>query len=244
MALVTGASSGIGAATARALARRGMDVWITYSGDEDGARRTAEYCAAQGVRTVPSRLDLRSTEDIRLLLARVRDEWGALHVLVNNAGVCPYTAWPDIERDEWDTVMDINARGTFFLTKEAIALLRLAGGDRAIVNVASLAGQVGGISTSVHYAASKAAVLAMTRSFARLLAGEGIRVNAVSPGPVGTAMTDALDPAVRDGLAGSVPLGRLGRPEDVAHAVCLLASPEAAFTTGATYDVNGGLRTG
>ncbi len=243
-ALITGAGGGIGAATARELARRGVDVWITYSGDEDGARRTAGECAAQGVRTALSRLDLRSTEDVRRLMARVGDEWGALHVLVNNAGVCPYTAWPDIEPDEWDAVMEVNARGTFFLTKEAIPLLRAAGGDRAVVNVASLAGQVGGISTSVHYAASKAAVLAMTRSFARLLAAEGIRVNAVSPGPVSTQMTGALDPGVRDGLAASVPLGRLGRPEDVAHAICLLASPEAAFTTGATVDVNGGLRTG
>lgn len=243
-ALITGASAGIGAAAARELARRGVDVWITYSGDEDGARRTAEECAAHGVRTAASRLDLGSIEDIRRLLAGIRGEWGALHVLVNNAGVCPYTAWPDIEPDEWDTVMDVNARGTFFLTKEAIALLRAAAGDRAIVNVASLAGQVGGISTSVHYAASKAAVLAMTRSFARLLAGEGIRVNAVSPGPISTPMTGALDPSARDRLAAAVPLGRLGRPEDVAHAICLLASPEAAFTTGATYEVNGGLRTG
>ncbi|GAA1845368.1 SDR family NAD(P)-dependent oxidoreductase [Actinomadura bangladeshensis] len=244
MALVTGASGGIGAATARSLARHGMDVWLTYSGAEDGARRTAEECAAHGVRTAVSRLDVRSIDDVRRLTARIGDEWGALHVLVNNAGVCPYTAWPDIGPDEWDTVMEINARGAFFLTKEAIALLRAAGGDRAIVNVASLAGQVGGISTSVHYAASKAAVLAMTRSFARLLAAEGIRVNAVSPGPVSTPMTSALDPGVRDRLAASVPLGRLGRPEDVAHTICLLASPEAAFTTGATVDVNGGLRTG
>ncbi|WP_205718747.1 SDR family NAD(P)-dependent oxidoreductase [Actinomadura sp. WMMA1423] len=244
MALVTGASGGIGAATARELARRGVDVWLTCSGDEEGTRRTADECAAHGVRTELSRLDLRSPEDVRRLTARVGDRWGALHVLINNAGVCPYTAWPDIGPDEWDAVMEINARGAFLLTKEAIPLLRAAGGDRAIVNVASLAGQVGGISTSVHYAASKAAVLAMTRSFARLLAAEGIRVNAVSPGPVSTPMTGALDPAVRDRLAGSVPLGRLGRPDDVAHTICLLASPEAAFTTGATFDVNGGLRTG
>ncbi|GAA3952162.1 3-oxoacyl-ACP reductase FabG [Actinomadura viridis] len=243
-ALVTGASGGIGAATARLLARRGVDVWITYAGDQEGARRTAASCAAHGVRTAVSRLDLRSTEDIARLAARVRAEWGELHILVNNAGTCPYTAWPDIGPDEWDAVMDTNARGAFFLTKEAIALLRAARGDRAIVNVASLAGQVGGISTSVHYAASKAAVLAMTRSFARLLAAEGIRVNAVAPGPIRTPMTGGLDPGARDGLAAAVPLGRLGLPGEVAHAVCLLASPDAAFTTGATYDVNGGLRTG
>jgi 3-oxoacyl-[acyl-carrier protein] reductase len=108
--------------------------------------------------------------------------------------------------------------------------------------VSSIAGQIGGITTPVHYAASKAAILAITRSFARLLAPERIRVNAVSPGPIASGITDQLAPATRDGLAAGLPLGRFGTPEEVAGTIALLVSPGSGFTTGATYDVNGGLR--
>lgn len=241
-ALVTGAGDGIGAATARLLAARGVDVWLTYASNATGAERVADECRAHGVQARTSPLDLRSDASITGLFDEVADAWGALHVLVDNAGACPYTAWDEIAPDEWDAVLETNARGTFLAIRAAIPLLRAADGDRAIVNVASLAGQVGGITTSVHYAASKAAVLAITRSFAKLLGGEGIRVNAVSPGPIATAITSNLTPEARAGLEGAVPLRRLGAPADVASAIVLLASPESAFTTGATYDVNGGLR--
>ena len=242
LALVTGAGGGIGATTARLLAARGTDVWITYATDADGARETVQACREHGVEAHASALDLRAPDEVAALAGRVRAEWGGLHVLVHNAATCPYTAWDAISMEEWDAVLETNARGTFATMTAAIPLLRLTEGDRAIVNVASLAGQVGGITTSVHYAASKAAVLALTRSFARLLAPDGIRVNAVSPGPISTSMTAQMDAATRDGLAGAVPLRRLGRPEEAAHAIALLASPESGFTTGATYDVNGGLR--
>jgi 3-oxoacyl-[acyl-carrier protein] reductase len=240
--LVTGASGGIGAATARRLAERGARVWLTYASNAAGAERTAEACRAVGAEAVASELDLRSTQGIAQLTDRIGVDWGSLHAVVNNAGSCPYTPWQDISPQEWDAVLETNARGTFLLIAGALPLLRRAQGDRSIVNVASLAGQVGGLTTSIHYAASKAAVLAMTRSFARLLAAEGIRVNAVSPGPIGTGITAQLETAVRDRLVASVPLGRMGEPDDVAQTICLLASPESAFTTGATYDVNGGLR--
>lgn len=240
--LVTGGSAGIGAATCRLLAERGHDIWLTYARDADGAERTAGACRDLGVRAVVSPLDQRDTRAVERLAERVAAEWGHLNALVNNAGTCPYTDWDAITEDEWDAVMETNARGVFFLMRHAVPLLRAAGGGASIVNVASLAGQVGGLSTSAHYAAGKAAVLALTRSFARRLAPEGIRVNAVAPGPIGTGLIAPLDAAARDALTGSVPLGRLGRAEDVAHTIALLTSPDAAFTTGATYDVNGGLR--
>jgi 3-oxoacyl-[acyl-carrier protein] reductase len=241
-ALVTGAGSGIGAATARLLAERGVNVWLTFASNADGADRVAEECRAAGVKVVASKLDLRSPEEIAALTERVGTDWRELHCVVNNAGSCPYTPWEEISGAEWDKVLETNARGTFQLIVAAVPLLRRASGDRSIVNVASLAGQVGGITTSIHYAASKAAILAMSRSFARILAADRIRVNAVAPGPIATDITTQLDTSVRDRLVASVPLSRIGNPQDVAYTICLLASPESAFTTGATYDVNGGLR--
>lgn len=241
-ALVTGASSGIGAATAVALAQAGCDVWITYANDADGAAATAADCAEHGADARVSRLDLRDPGAIDALVAEVAGEWGALHAVVNNGGVCPYTPADDITVEEWDAVSETNARGTFLMLRAALPLLRAADGDRAIVNVSSLAGEVGGVTTSVHYAASKAAILAITRSYARLLAGEGIRVNAVAPGPVTSVITSRLGAERQAGLASAVPLGRFGGPEEVAATIALLASPAAGFTTGATYDVNGGLR--
>lgn len=240
--LVTGASSGIGAATARALASAGCDVWLTYARDADGAAAVAADCAEHGVETRTSRLDLRDPQQIETLLGDVRTTWGELHALVNNGGVCPYTAADEIDLDEWDMVQETNARGTFLMLRGALPLLRAAAGDRSVVNVSSLAGEAGGVSTSVHYAASKAAILAITRSYARLLAAEGIRVNAVAPGPVTSGITSNLDADRQAGLAANVPLGRFGIADEVASAIALLASPASGFTTGATYDVNGGLR--
>ena len=239
--IVTGASGGIGAEVARRLAASGAELWLTYASDEAGAARTAETCRAAGAAVRTTRLDLRSIAAIDAFTVEVRQAWGYVDVVVNNAGVCPWTPWDEITVDEWDAVLETNLRGTFRLLQQVVPLVRAATGDRSIVNLASVAGQTGGIATSIHYAASKGGVLAMTRSFARLLASEGIRVNAVAPGPIRTAMTDALDEERRAGLAGGVPLGRFGTVAEVAAAVVLLASPESGFTTGATYDVNGGL---
>jgi 3-oxoacyl-[acyl-carrier protein] reductase len=206
-ALITGASSGIGTAAALELAREGAALWITYAGREAEALRIAEECRAAGAPDVHvSRLDLRERESIDALVDEITATWGSLHVLVNNGGVCPYTPYDDIEFDEWDMVLETNARGTFFLT------------------------------------ASKGAILAITRSFARHLAAEGIRVNAVTPGPVASAITDQLQGAGREKLEAGIPLGAFGQPEDVAWIIASLASERARFITGATYDVNGGVR--
>ncbi len=240
-ALVTGGSGGIGAAAAVQLAESGADVWITYSRDRAGAERTLAAIHAAGVRGHASRLELGDPGSVTELAAEIAASWASLHVLVSNAGVCPYTAWDRISAEEWDTVMAVNARGTFLLVKEMVPLLRAASGDRSIVALASVAGEIGGLTTSVHYAASKGAVLATVRTFARLLAPEGIRCNCVSPGLVDTPMTGQLDAGKRAALASAIPLGRPGRPEEVASTICLLASPAASFTTGATYDVNGGV---
>ncbi|MGJ4846143.1 SDR family NAD(P)-dependent oxidoreductase [Leifsonia sp. Le1] len=241
--LVTGASSGIGAATAVQLATDGNAVWLTYTSGEAAALRVAELCTAAGAPEVRvNRLDLRSPASIDALVAEVAEAWGDLHVLVNNGGVCPYRHFDDIDIDEWDAVMETNGRGTFLLTRAALPLLRAAEGDRSVINLSSIAGQVGALQTGMHYAASKGAILAITRSFARHLSAEGIRVNAVTPGPVTSAITDQLSDDGHDALESSIPLGRFGAPDDVAWIIGTLASPKAGFVTGATYDVNGGVR--
>lgn len=242
-ALVTGASSGIGAATAVALAAAGCDVWVTYAHDAQGAQRTADAVREHGAQARVSRLDLGDPASVDALLGDVEREWGALEVLVNNGGVCPYTPNDEITVEAWDAVLETNVRGTFLMSRGALPLLRAAApADRSVVNLSSVAGELGGVTTSVHYAASKGAILALTRSYARLLAAEGIRVNAVAPGPVHSNITNKLSEAAEAGLTSGTPLGRFGRPEEVASVIALLASPAAGFTTGATYDVNGGVR--
>ena len=242
-ALLTGASSGIGTAAALELAREGYALWITYAGRESEAARVADECRAAGAPDVHvSRLDLRDAASVTALVDEVSSAWGSLHVLVNNGGVCPYTPFDDIDIDEWDLVLETNARGTFLLTRAALPLLRAAEGDRSVVNISSIAGQVGALQTGMHYAASKGALLAITRSFARHLAAEGIRVNAVTPGPVASAITDQLQGEGRAKLEAGIPLGAFGQPADVAWIIASLASERARFITGATYDVNGGVR--
>ena len=241
--IITGAGSGIGAATARALAAQGADLWLTYRNSRDETTAVADECQALGAASAKvSMLDLRDPASIDALVAEVQQAWGELHVLVNNGGACPYRAFEHIEVDEWDAVMETNARGTFLLTRAALPLLRAASGDRSVVNVSSIAGQVGGLQTGMHYAASKAAILAITRSYARRLASEGIRVNAVTPGPIATAITAQLDDERYAAQGRSVPLGRYGTADEVAWVIAALASSGASFVTGATYDVNGGVR--
>jgi 3-oxoacyl-[acyl-carrier protein] reductase len=242
-ALVTGASSGIGEATALQLAGEGYSLWLTYGSRQVETEAVAEECRKLGAGDVRvSQLDQRDSASIARLVEAISEGWGSLDVLVNNGGVLPYTTIDDITEEEWDFVLQTNARGTFFLTRACLPLLREASGDRSIVNLSSLAGQVGGILAPFHYATSKAAILAISKSFARMLAPEGIRVNCVSPGFITTPMTMQLEDDMRVGLSAQVPLGSFGGPADVAWIISSLVSPKARFVTGATYDINGGVR--
>ena len=230
-ALVTGAGSGIGAATARRLHGEGADVVLAdVSGD-----RAEEVARALGDRATALALDVRDEDAAR---AAMRD----LDVLVNVAGIGSTTNAPDTTLDVWEDVFAVNARGTFLCCKHAIPSMRERGGG-AIVNIASVAGLVG-LKNRAAYCASKGAVIAFTRALAVDHVGDGIRVNAVCPGTVDSPWVRRLVEDVGeslDALRARQPMGRLGRPEEIADAVLYLASDDAAFVTGTAFVIDGGL---
>jgi 3-oxoacyl-[acyl-carrier protein] reductase len=183
---------------------------------------------------------VRDRESVNRLVDEVLERGGRLDILVNNAArIAPSSLW-DVEPEEWDDVLAVNLRGPLFGIQAAGPHMRAQGWGR-IVNVSSLAGQQGGIVGGPHYSASKAGLLVLTKIAARELAPHGVTVNAIAPAAIESPVLDALPEATRVEIARSIPVGRLGRPEEVAALVAYLASEEAAYVTGATFDVNGGL---
>jgi NAD(P)-dependent dehydrogenase (short-subunit alcohol dehydrogenase family) len=242
IALVTGASYGIGAASAVALARDGCDVAVTELDPADLAA-TARAVTAVGARAVPLALDVRSPAGIERALGLVHAAFGRLDVLVNNAGVNLTRAAVDVTEAEWDEVMSVNLKGTFFLTRAAGRAWIAAGQPGAIVSIASTHGVIGVAGRST-YGISKAGISQMTRMLAIEWAAHGIRVNAVAPGTVETrsrAAVFAAHPERRQSLMSQVPLGRFGTAEEMGAMVAYLAGPQAAFVTGQTILVDGGL---
>ncbi len=240
-AFVTGASQGIGAAVALALARDGFDVAVSSTRPEKLARVVSEIDAA-GARAVRVPLDVRSQESIDKAMAQVVSACGHLDVLVNNAGVPLKKPALDVTPADWQEVIDVNLKGTFFMTQRMGRHLVKAGRPGCIVSVASTHGLVALAQRSA-YGIAKAAVMQMTRMLAIEWAEYGIRVNAVAPGRVDTpARAWSLgEPGYRDAALGRIPLRRFGTAEEVAGAVSYLASPAAAYITGQTLVLDGGL---
>lgn len=238
VALVTGSAQGVGEAIAALLLERGLRV-VMVDRDEAGNAATAARLDPAGERVHALTLDLRDAAAIAPAFAAAHDRWGAIDVLVNNAAYTTPTPLWGVSVQEWDDVLDTNVRAVFLLSRLAGAAMRRRGWGR-IVNIASLAGQAPRPS-GVPYAASKAGVIALTRSFAAELAADGVTVNAVAPGPIETPMVRAVAPEVLERLVAGIPVGRIGSPREVAALVAFLASDEAGFVTGATYDVNGGV---
>ena len=240
VAFVSGGARGMGAAEAKMFARVGVKVVIGDVLDDEGRRTEAEI-NEMGGECLYVHLDVSSEESWTSAVAETVSRFGKLDILVNNAGVVSRVMLEDLSVAEWDRVMDINAKGVFLGTKAAIPEMRKAGGG-SIVNISSISGFTGQAYVSAVYNASKGAVRIFTKSAAVQYASEGIRVNSVHPGPIDTPMTAVrqCDAAAQAESIARVPIGRTGKPDDVAYGVLYLASDESSFITGSELVIDGG----
>ena len=242
VALVTGASRGIGRATALALAEAGHAVGIGWSRDEEGAAKAVAAVEEHGGRALSVRADVVDVASVDAAFTAVEEAFGPVTVLVNNAGVTRDGLLLRMSDDQWGDVLRTNLDGVFHCVRRAAPGMVKARWGR-IVTIGSVAGLLGSAG-QVNYAAAKAGLVGLTRSVARELASRGITCNLVAPGPIGTAMLDELPPQRVEQLAGQVVLGRLGTPEEVAAVAAFLCSDAASYVTGAVVPVDGGLGMG
>jgi len=238
IALVSGASRGIGQAVALELGRLGATV-IGTATTSDGAERISAYLAAADIKGEGAVLEVRDQAQLDALIAHIEKTFGTPSILVNNAGITRDNLAMRMKDDEWDAVLDTDLKSVFRLSKAVMRGMMKARTGR-IINVTSVVGHSGNAGQA-NYCAAKAGVAGMARSLARELGSRSITVNCVAPGLIDTDMTRTLDEDQRAALLASIPLGRLGLPEDVAAAVAFLASPGAAYITGTTIHVNGGM---
>jgi len=240
-ALITGASQGIGRACALTLARAGARVALAARNETKLAEVKAEIEAAGGTAEVFA-IDIASEESIKAGAKAALGHFGSIEILVNNAGITKDALLLRMKRADWDDVIATNLTGTFLLTQAMLSPMLKARWGR-IVNVSSVVGETGQAGQA-NYAASKAGLIGFTKSLARELASRGITANAVAPGYIETAMTAVLDEKQRGAMLTQIPLGRAGTDQDIANAVCFLASDDAAYVTGHVLDVNGGMYMG
>ncbi len=240
-ALITGAARGIGRAIALDLGRLGANVFITYRGSEADAESVATEVRALGVECRVSRLDVRSSEDVDRVLAEVKDAFGGVNILVNNAGMTADTLVMRMSEQQFDDVIATNLRGTFLMSKAVLRDMLRARWGR-IINITSVVG-VAGNPGQANYAASKAGIIGFTKSLALEVASRGITVNAIAPGFVLTEMTASLTDEQKEFILGRIPLGRYADAAEISPIVAFLATDGAAYITGQTYNVDGGLVT-
>ena len=237
VALVTGASRGIGAAIALELAQRGLKVIGTATTDEGAATVTKALSAHPGCKGAT--LDVNDAAAAEALIDSIVKEHGGLQVLVNNAGITRDMLAMRLKDEDWDAVLDTNLKAVFRMSRAVMRTMMKQRYGR-IINITSVVGSSGNPGQA-NYAAAKAGVAGMTRALARELGSRAITVNCVAPGFIQTDMTSALPEEQRKALLGQIPLGHLGQPADVAHAVAFLASPQAGYVTGQEIHVNGGM---
>jgi 3-oxoacyl-[acyl-carrier protein] reductase len=242
-ALVTGAGSGIGRATAIELARCGAYVFINYRSNQAGAQETLDCVQQIGGSGQIIAADVADTLQVRRMMDEVTADKSHLNILVNNAGgLVKRSKISEMSDDLWDEVMAVNVKSTFLCCRAAIPLMIGQGWGR-IVNMSSQAGHDGGGNGATHYAAAKGAIITFTKGLAKEVASEGITVNCVAPGIISTAFHDVHStPEARQNMVRNTPLGREGNPVDVANAIVFLASDMAAWITGETININGGAR--
>lgn len=239
IALVTGAGRGIGRAIALALAKDGVDVAVNYSGSREAAQQTVQEILALGQRAVAVQADIAREDECIRMFQEVRKQLGNVDILVNNAGITRDNLAVRMSEAEFMQVIDTNLKGAFFCMKLAGKEMMKKRYGR-IINISSISG-VRGNAGQINYCAAKAGVIGMTKCLAKELASRGVTVNAVAPGYIDTQMTAILPDKVKENVLAEIPLGRIGAPEDIAHAVVFLASDGASYVTGQTISVDGGM---
>lgn len=238
-ALVTGASRGIGRAIAKELARQGARVIVNYNGSKEQAEQTAEEIRAEGGQAESYCCNVTEKEAVKEMIQQIVSQYGRLDILVNNAGITRDNLLLKMKEEEWEEVLNTNLKGVFHTSKHgAKQMLKQRSGS--IVNISSVSGILGNPGQT-NYAASKAGVIGFTKSLARELASREIRVNAVAPGFIETEMTAKLSEAAVEAGKAQIPFGRFGKAQEVAQAVCFLASEEASYITGQVLKVDGGM---
>ena len=239
VALVTGGSRGIGRAIALLLAQRGADVAINFAGNEAAAQATVEEIKALGHKAIMIKADVADNAACAAMVDQVVHEMGKLDILVNNAGITRDTLLMRMKEEDWDAVLNTNLKSVFNCSKAAVKYMMKARVGR-IVSISSVVGLMGNAGQA-NYAAAKAGIIGFTMALAKEVASRGITVNAVAPGFVNTDMTKVLSEKVVENLKAAIPLAKLGEPEDIAKAVAFLVSDDAAYITGQTLHVDGGM---
>lgn len=240
IALVTGASRGIGREIALKLSKEGSDIAFFYSNNEEKAKSVVRELEGNGVKARGLKVDVSKESQVTDAVEKIEKEFGAIDILVNNAGITRDNLLIRMSEKDWIDVMDINLKGTFLTTK-AVARKMMKKRYGKIINISSIVG-VGGNVGQGNYSASKAGIIGFTKSMAQELASRGIRVNAVAPGFIETDMTDILKEEVKTEMLKKIPLKHLGKPEDIANLVVFLASSKADYITGQVININGGMR--
>lgn len=239
VALITGANRGIGKATAAVLHAAGANIALVARTAESLTEVAATLLKARPDSALALPADVADEVQVNQVVAQTVAAWGRIDILVNNAGLVSPGAFDRITPADWEQILSVNLTGTYLCCRAVAPIMQRQHSGR-IINISSISAQTGGVSGGAHYAASKGGMLAMTKTLARDLAPHGITVNAIAPGQIDTR-PEFLSPQQRQTLEGLIPLGRLGQPEEIAYPVLFLASPMAAYMTGATLDVNGGI---
>ena len=239
VAIVTGSGRGIGRAIALELAAAGAKVVVNYAGRVDKAEETVKLIREAGGECIAVQADVSQTVDVDRLIKTTLDHFGKINILVNNAGITRDSLLLRMKEADWDVVLATNLKGVFLCTK-AVSKGMLKQRSGVIVNISSVVG-LSGNAGQANYAAAKAGIIGFSKSIAKEFASRGIRVNAVAPGYISTDMTETLAEGMHSEILHAIPLGRLGKPEDVAKVVRFLVSPEASYITGQTLCVDGGM---
>ncbi len=241
VALITGASRGIGRAVANDLASKGAMVVINYTSNESAANKVLGEIEKCGGKATICRFDVSNHESVNENIEKIIDEYGSVHILINNAGITRDTLLPRMKETDWDEVMSVNLKGVFNCTK-AVTRGMMKQRYGRIVNITSVVGEMGNAGQT-NYSATKAGIIGFTKSAAKELGSRGITVNAVSPGFIDTDITKDLPDSLKQRYIQGIPLGRFGEPEDISGVISFLVSDNASYITGEVIRVNGGLYT-